>query len=130
MNKFAIIALLLSSQSAFAGEECYQVSSVKDAWSKTPEVLCVEGDMATNEFKLTMKSGLSFNETIVATFNLNLLERARCMDCNVDVYGLANPSNSTFNALAIRFDGKRDVQTMKEQGTVSIGETKLYYRSL
>jgi len=130
MKKIAIVALLLSSVSAFAGEECYQVSAVKDVWSKTPEVLCVDGDIQKNEFTLTLKSGLSSNEISVATFNLNLLQRAKCIDCNADIFGLANPSNSSFNALSVKFNGKRDIQTMKEEGTVSIGATKFYYRSL
>lgn len=62
MKKIAVVALLFSSLAAFAGEECYQVSAVKDAWSKTPEVLCVSGDIQTNEFALTLKTGLPFSE--------------------------------------------------------------------
>jgi len=130
MKKFAVIIALFSSVSAFAAEQCYQVSATKDAWSRTPELLCVDGDIQANNFALTLKSGLPFNQTTVATFNLNLLQRARCMDCNQDVFGLANPSNSSFNALSIQFNGKRDMTTMKEEGTVSIGATTLYYRSL
>ena len=130
MKKIAVIIALFSSISAFAAEECYQVSATKDAWSKTPELLCVDGDIKANNFTLTLKSGLPFNQTTVATFNLNLLERAKCIDCNQDLFGLANPSNSSFNVLSIQFNGTRDISSMKEEGTVSIGATTLYYRSL
>lgn len=127
--KNLFFALSLASLSAVAAEECFQVSAHKNAWANTPELLCVEGDTQRNDFKLTLKTGLPFDQKTVATFNLNLLEASRCVDCNKNVYGLANPSNSSFNTLAIRFDGLRG-QDMKEEGTVSIGETKLYYRSL
>jgi hypothetical protein len=130
MKTIATAALLVSSVSAFAGEQCYQVSANEVDWSRTPEVLCVDGDVQKNEFAITLKSGLPFDETVVATFNLNLLQRARCLDCNSDVYGLANPSNATFNLLSIKFNGIRNLGTGKEEGTVSIGATKLLYRSL
>ena len=128
MSKFLFAVLLTVSSAAFA-EECFQVSNTKNAWSKTPELLCVDGDIQKNEFTLSLKSGLPFAQQTVAVFNLNLLVRAKCMDCNKDVFGLANPSNSTFNALSIEFDGVRDIQTMKESGTVKIGATKFYYQS-
>ena len=72
---------------------------------------------------------MPFAQKTVAVFNLNLLERARCVDCNQDVFGLTNPSNSTFNALSIKFDGVQDILTRKESGTVTIGTTKFFYQS-
>ena len=130
MKKFAVIIALFSSLSAFAGEQCYQVSTYQDSWSKTPELLCVNEDTENNIAAITLKSGLAFNQQTVATFNLNLLLRAKCLGCNKDVFGLANPSNSSFNDLSIKFDGTIDVASMKEEGTVSIGATTFYYRSL
>jgi hypothetical protein len=39
---------------------------------------------------------MPFNQQTVATFNFALLRAVRCLDCNQDSFGLANPSNSTF----------------------------------
>ncbi len=121
---FLVMTVSFSALSA----TCYQVSISENVWSRTPETLCINKTGSEDFFQIKLNSGLSFEQQTVATFNLNLLERARCMDCNQDVYGLANPSNSSFNALSIRFNGKRDMESMKEEGTVSIGETKFFYR--
>lgn len=130
MKMITIIAILLSSIAASAVEKCFQVSITQKAWSRTPELLCIDGDIKTNKFTLSLKSGLPFSQITVATFNLNLLARVKCMSCNQDIFGLANPSNSSFNALSVQFDGTRNLSTMKEEGTVSIGATQFYYRSL
>jgi len=132
MKKFAIIGLMIFGTFGVANaadETCYQVSTNGVAWSKTPEVLCVkEVDRNANQFEITLKSGITFNQQTLATFNYSLLAAAvRCMDCNKDGYGVASPSDSTFNVLGIKFDGTRDLQTGKESGTVEIGETKLHY---
>lgn len=127
MKNLLISAALLSSAMAQATETCYEVSSSKDIWSRTPESICVEESGPNKEYTITLKTGLSFNEKTVATFNVNLLEQGRCINCNTDRFGLANPSNSSFNALSIVFDGKNI--DGKEDGTVSIGSTKFYYRS-
>jgi len=130
---FAVFSLVVAgSASAFAAQEtCYQVSASETAWSRTPESLCLL-ETGDREFTITLKSGLPFSEQEIAKFNLTLLQQARCMDCNANMYGVANPSNSTFNALAIRFNGKfkrGPADGRVEFGTVSIGETKLFYRS-
>ena len=105
---------------------CYELSADGKAWSRTPELLCVDGkDKAAT---ITLKTGMPPNPTEVAVFHLDLTARVRCIDCNKDVYGLANPSNSVFNALSIRFDGKRDLKAGTETGAVSIGKTKFRYR--
>ncbi|MBK9322466.1 MAG: hypothetical protein IPM97_05860 [Bdellovibrionaceae bacterium] len=128
MRVFTLIAILFSSLSVFAAEECFQLTTAKDSWSKTPELLCIEEDAENNEYLLTLKSGMPFNQKTVATFNLNLLQRARCVDCNADVFGVENPSNSIFNQLAIKFKGKRDLKNRHEEGTVSIGSTQFFYQ--
>ncbi|MEO5970470.1 MAG: hypothetical protein ABIQ95_11135 [Bdellovibrionia bacterium] len=130
MKKIMLLVIALASISAFASEEiCYQVSSDGKAWSRTSETLCVSTtDFQTNQVEIVLKSGLSFAQQTIATFNYNLLSSARCMDCNQNVYGIANPSNSIFNAFSIRFDGTRNMQTGSESGVVQIGDTKLYYR--
>jgi len=132
VKKLMLLVVALASVSAFASDEtCYQVSADRRAWSRTPETLCVTTtDSRTNQVEIVLKSGMPFSQQTVATFNYNLLSAARCMDCNQNVYGVANPSNSTFNALAIRFNGKRDMQTMQESGVVQIGGTKLFYQSI
>jgi hypothetical protein len=124
--------MALSSVSAFASETCYQVSAHEGVWSRTPELLCIrEADNVANEYEIALKQGLGFGgmQKTVATFNFALVSAVRCADCNKNVFGLLNPSNSSFNALSIRFDGTRDVQTGREQGTVKIGETQLFYRN-
>lgn len=111
---------------AASGNTCYQVSDQVGIWSRTPEVICVEenaGDTPTST--ITLETGL-FNRRVVATFELDLLQRARCMDCNQDVYGLANPSNSVFNSLKISFDGQGVGED--EAGTVTVGANKFFYR--
>jgi len=130
MKKIALIVLMIMSSafSALAADEaCYQVSPDGVRWSRTPETLCVSVGQDERAV-ITLKSGLPFRSQEVARFNLTLLLRARCMDCNKDVFGVANPENSTFNALSIKFDGLRDLSTGEESGKVSIGETTLYYR--
>ncbi|MDB4954160.1 MAG: hypothetical protein JWO36_1729 [Myxococcales bacterium] len=105
---------------------CFQLSADGKAWSKTPELLCVgQGDKAV-EIKLT--AGIPLVD--VAVFHLDLKSRVRCSDCNKDEFALTNPSNSVFNQLAIKFDGKRDVTAGTETGTVSIGRTSFHYRRM
>jgi hypothetical protein len=127
---FAIlIGTMIASSAALATEEkCFQVSVKADAWSREPESLCLQTNKE-NQYVITLKTGLPFDEQEVARFNMTLMQQSRCLDCNRNVYGIANPSNSAFNGLAIRFNGKVERQTGTERGTVSIGETKLYYRT-
>lgn len=122
------ISMGLSTAALAAQETCYQVSADGIAWSRTPESICLT-ETGDREYSISLKSGLSFAQQEIAKFNMTLLQQARCLDCNANVYGVANPSNSTFNALAIRFNGKIDVRTREEAGTVSIGQNKFYYRS-
>ncbi len=134
-----MIAFLLTTVSVFANESCYQVTSVKNSWSRTPELLCVNETAKENEFKneykIILKSGMSSNQSIIASFNLSLTNRARCLDCNQDVYSVANPENSSFNSLSIKFNGYRKfnedgaMEKSVESGVVSIGANKFYYRS-
>lgn len=123
-----LIAILFSSLSVFANEQCFQLSTHRDSWSRTPELLCIEGSSNFKEYYITLKSGMPFNQKTIATFNLNLLQSARCFDCNEDVFGVENPSNSVFNQLAIKFNGKIDTANKQEEGTVSIGETQFFYK--
>lgn len=127
---FALLVVSMGmSTAAFAAQEvCYQVSANGTTWSRTPESLCLL-ETGDREYSITLKSGLSVSEQEVAKFNMTLLQQARCIDCNANVYGVANPSNSVFNALSIRFNGKVNASTREESGTVSIGQTKLFYRT-
>lgn len=124
----------VSSPSFASGDEtCYQVSRMEGMWSKTPELLCIDPVNArANEYEITLRTGLAgISQKTVATFSLNLTSRARCMECNEDVYSVANPENSSFNALAIRFQGVVDNRaTRTETGTVSVGATQFFYRSV
>ncbi|HEY3355761.1 MAG TPA: hypothetical protein VGQ83_21090 [Polyangia bacterium] len=108
-------------------EYCFQLSLDGKAWSRTPELLCV-APATGQEHVITLRTGLKRDE--VARFNFALLSRARCIDCNRDVFGPAGPANSVFNTLKIVFDGKRDAnKPSNESGTVSIGKTTLFYRT-
>ena len=107
---------------------CFELSPDGKAWSKTPEVMCV--DIGDKNVAITLKSGMPPTPTEVAVFHLNVKSRVNCLDCNKDVFALTNPSSSVFNALEISFDGKRDLKAGTESGSVSIGKTKLFYRRL
>ena len=111
-------------------KRCYQISSSDGVWSRTPEVLCIEEvDREHNKHVVTLKTILLGGEKVFAQFNLSLLRRARCMDCNMDLYGIQNPSNSSFNKLSLSFNGKMDLEKDLEQGILKIGETQYYYRN-
>ncbi len=122
--------VFLAASSVFAGETCYQVSSRENSWSRTPELLCLSLNTVTDQYLITLKTGLPMNEEIFATFRMDLLMRMRCMDCNKDIFGIASSSNSSFSGLTIEFNGTRDIATMKEEGSVTIGSMKLNYRSM
>lgn len=130
MKQLAFVIALILTQTVFAQEVCYQITANKDFWSRTPEMLCVMGDVQDDKYTITLKTGLSMYEQVFATFNVNLLQRIRCADCNKDLFGLANPSNSAFNELSIRFDGTRNLTARSEQGLVFVGANKFFYRSL
>lgn len=134
--KKIMLFLILCTQASFAAETCYQVSANKKFYAKTPELLCIsEASLSHSPTSLTLKTGFT-DITTVVTLNLNLVQRAKCMDCNQDVYAIDNPSNSSFNILSVRFNGskKQSVENgktvWKEEGTVNIGKNLLYYRSL
>jgi hypothetical protein len=73
-----------------------------------------------------MRTGLA-GDREVARFSLRLLERVKCIDCNRDLFGIDNPSNSIFNELQVRFDGNRDLASGRELGTVAVGSTTFFY---
>ena len=126
-----LASLMMFSATGFADEQCYQLSENGSIFSKTPELLCVN-DLGgvPPAYEITLKTGFPTQTTLV-TFNFDLLQRAKCLDCNADIYGVANPSNSIFNNLQIKFDGQREVfGDHSESGTVEIGSNRFFYRSL
>jgi hypothetical protein len=125
---FAVLMTLVSTPAFSAGGSvCYQLSNNGTQWSRTPELLCVAGPNSQSKFEITLERGVIRRE-VVATFELDNLSRARCLDCNGDVYGVKNPSNSIFNNLKISFDGMRNLRADTESGTLTIGDTKFFYR--
>ena len=133
MKKLVALVMFVASSAALAqGKRCYQLSTDGQLWSRTPELLCVvDAANAQENAVVTLTTGLM--PKTIATFNLNLLERVRCLDCNRDVYGVANPSNSIFNQLKISFDGQRPFVNgaqQRETGTLQVGDTTFYYRAL
>lgn len=123
----ATLILLGLSSVALADETCFEVSANGKTWSRTPELLCVS-NVKDSDYTLALRTGIPGSQQEVLTLHFNLLTRAKCIDCNKDVFGLANPTNSVANTLKVTFDGKRDVTTMAEKGTVKIGATRLFYR--
>ena len=107
-------------------QTCFELSANGKTWSRTPERLCVGSGDKNVEIKL--QTGMP-TPTDVAVFHLDLKTRAKCIDCNKDVFALLNPENSVFNNLAISFNGKRDVKAGTETGTLTIGKTKFFYRA-
>jgi len=109
-----------------SGPTCFELSKDGKLWSRTPEQLCVgTGDKAV---EIKLQTGMP-TATTVASFTLDLKTRAKCIDCNKDVFALTNPENSVFNQLAITFNGKRDPKAPgTESGTLTIGKTKFFYR--
>lgn len=128
---FITVILCISSSVtvAFAAPEtCYQVSTDNNRWSRTPESLCL---METGDggVTITLKSGMLGNAQEIARFNMTLISSTDSINHNGDIYGVANPANSSFNALAIKFHGEVDRTTRTESGSIYIGKTKLYYRT-
>lgn len=121
----AAAAPVAVSQPPASAATCFQLSRDGKAWSRTPERLCIGPGTTNVEIKL--QTGMP-TATDVATFRFDLKTRAKCIDCNKDVFALLNPENSVFNTLAITFDGKRDVKAGTEAGTLTIGKTKFFYR--
>jgi hypothetical protein len=107
---------------------CFQLEAKAKDMTKEPQLLCVE--QSGSDYKLRLSTGIPGSATEIAVFTFQLQSRARCIDCNKDSFGLTNPSNSVFNKLSIKFDGKRDVAAKTEKGTVKIGSTQFYYHSL
>lgn len=136
----ACLALLSASSLSFAdssdavlgGEttECYKLSQ-----SRTTEMMCVTSPVLSSNLArparkvefITVSAG---RRTIHATFDFELLGSARCMDCNGDILGISNPTNSFMNKLNIEFDGKisyLEDGTTTEQGRVFVGNTEFNY---
>lgn len=128
---FVLAAAFSSTAQAQTASEpattnCFELSANGTAWSRTPERLCIENAPGSPLYILRFQSGMPANDVFVA--RLNLLERARCIDCNQDRFGLANPSNSVLNALTVVFDGHRTGVNGAETGTVRVGTTTFHYR--
>jgi hypothetical protein len=130
--KNALLALILtiaSTSALAAGNEiCYELSNVRDSWSRTPQVLCKTGPNSNDKYEFSLEHRNIGGREVVATFEFNNILAARCLDCNRNVYGIRNPSNSVFNALKISFSGKRDIRAGTESGAITIGDTKFFYR--
>lgn len=136
MRSLSILLGLAISTTAFAQPQpppvdpatrpartCFQVSADGKAWLRTPQQLCVSSSGANH--RITLESG-DRKAVEVASFSVALKHRVRCADCNKDVFAVASP---VFGALEITFDGKRDLKTMAETGTVTIGKTTFHYRN-
>jgi hypothetical protein len=109
---------------------CYELSHSPDAWSRTPELICVDKNSGKARITLLVKE--MGGSRLVAEFRLDLLRYCNDPEANRDVFGLADPSNSAFNALEISFEGSRvfamDGGPWHEYGILSIGNNRFFYR--
>lgn len=117
MRLLLTCCLSLVSASVYAAERCFEVTA-KEGASRPAGELCL--DERPSEVVLSLKSGGA-----VATYRLKLINRVRCLDCNKDELGPFAPSDLDF--LTVRFDGARTKNG--EQGTVSFGNQRLFYRT-
>lgn len=113
---------LLAGVSAFA--KCYQISEQAHVWSRTPEDICVEFNDDESMAHITLEEGLTINRRVVGSFDLDVISNTN----KRREFGLSNPSNSVFNQLSIVFKVSPSSGSV-EMGTVSVGETKFYYRA-
>jgi hypothetical protein len=129
-NFVLALAPFALSAAVQAAPKCYQLSVDGEVFSRTPEVLCVDDGAGHSAATITLETGIV--RRTIATFQLDLLERARCIDCNADRFGLLNPSNSILNELSIKFNGQRSLgaDDASETGTLTIGANAFHYRSL
>lgn len=132
LKRIIVVAGLLGGAiSTFASETCYQLSKDGLAWSRTPETICVDRQ-SCDDVKISLKTGLPWEEKTIAIFNLELIESLRCgPNCNGNIYGITNPSNSLFQGLKVSFNGtitKNSEGKDEESGTVTIGKNKFFYR--
>lgn len=131
MKKINLFLFLILSTGTFAAETCYQVTRVQSFYSENPEVLCVSKNPNQPLTVITLKFRNGNTEQTVATFHMNHFHNgsSHCEDCNEQYYAIATPSNCSFNALAIKFDGTIDRQG-RETGMIYIGDITFYYRKL
>lgn len=116
MRALSLLACLICGL-ANAGDRCFDVSTAREGANSVAELCVVE---TANDVSLTLTGG---GATVV--YQLQLLNRVRCSDCNKDVFGPASPNG--LDLMSIRFDGKRENGV--ERGVVSIGSQRLQYRS-
>lgn len=122
---FVFLLVTASAVSSFA-DTCFQLSKDGTSWGRSVETICLDNKSPTT---ITLNTSNGIRPVQVATFKLDLIARVRCIDCNQDIFAIANPSNSVLNKLSIKFDGQRDINTGKESGTVSVGDNVFFYRS-
>jgi hypothetical protein len=150
MKVFAALLVALFASPAFASydaatdTQCYLLSREWGAWEKATETLCVQGRHAEGLTQVTgqlahrplvtlslSSRALSQEEAqTVAVFHMTLLQTAGCRDCNMDVYGLLSPTDTSVSYLQVSFTGSVNYTTRVEAGTVEFGPTKFYYRDL
>jgi hypothetical protein len=131
--KRILVGLLLIANSAAFAEKCYQVTAKKNLWSRSPELLCVNESQNSSQATITLKISNISETKVIASYNLDLYQRVRCMECNQDIFKVTNPENTSFaDITTIKFDGALEIinDAAVETGTVKIGSKKLYYRSM
>lgn len=109
-------------------EGCYELAAAAGKFSQIPTTLCA-APVQGIEYRLTLRHGPLGSQRVVAQFDYVLLERARCKDCNKDVYGSASDDQVTA-LLKIKFNGLIDGKTGVERGRVTIGTSQFFYRKM
>lgn len=111
-----------------AATPCYELAATKGQFPRTPTELCVE-QPSHGTYVLTIRQGLPMNRVTLVQFNASLLSRARCIDCNKDIFGSAIDA-AEGNLLKIKFNGVVNVKADSETGTVTVAGAKFYYRKV
>ncbi|MBK9071152.1 MAG: hypothetical protein IPL79_09160 [Myxococcales bacterium] len=106
--------------------QCYELAATKGQFPRTPTELCVE-QPSHGAYVLTIRQGLPMNRVTLVQYSASLLLRARCIDCNKDIFGSAMDS-AEGNLLKIKFNGVVNVKASSETGTVTVAGAKFYYR--
>jgi hypothetical protein len=107
-----------------AAETCDELSSDASRYPGVPELLCLT-QLAGNEGQLVLRYGAGAAETVRAHVLIN--RKSRCPGCNNDELVLAVPAYASVG-LKVTWNGRTDVRTGAQSGTVNVGGKRLFYR--
>lgn len=128
-----LFALPLLLNSAIAAdrveryETCYELSQEGLEWSNIQSLLCIETvktSSSDGKYRYDYVQRLKRGGETIARFDLKLVLRARCIDCNADVYASFFPVGTALDNFEIQFNGSRS------SGVVTIGQQAFNYQRI